>query len=163
MENEQHITAAVETPTRPKPAPQLTKPRKAAVKTAKPKPKKDTGRVPIPWGRLKKLWDAGESYERIAKLTDPRYDPKKPDPTHGTRAKISRALTKGVRIDGRLVRFKPRAGMRAIGMGKKVPKPKKVVKKPAKKKKAVVTKKSPAPKKKQNATTDQNVTPVQKG
>jgi len=41
----------------------------------------------------------------MAKATDPHYDPKKPDATKATRAKVCRARKQGVRIDGKLVRF----------------------------------------------------------
>jgi hypothetical protein len=61
--------------------------------------------VPTTWLKLKKLWEAGESYEAMAKATDAHYDPKKPDPTKATRAKIWKARNVGVTIDGKLVKF----------------------------------------------------------
>jgi hypothetical protein len=61
--------------------------------------------VPTPWPRLRQMWEAGESYEAMAKVTDVHYDANKPDPTKPTRAKIWKARNVGVKIDGKLVRF----------------------------------------------------------
>jgi hypothetical protein len=81
------------------------------------KTKKASNHEPIPWLKLKKMWEAGESYQSMAKATDTHYDPKKADPTKPTRAKISKARNKGVRIDGKLVKFGAR-GKKAINVKK---------------------------------------------
>ena len=74
-----------------------------APQSAKPKP---TGsHVPTPWLKLKQMWEAGESYEAMAKATDAHYAPSKSDPTKPTRAKIWKARNIGVNIDGEIVRF----------------------------------------------------------
>jgi hypothetical protein len=91
-------------------------------KAAKPKKAEPTTRVAIPWGKLKQLWDAGKSYLEMAKITDPHFDPNKPDPTKTTRAKISIAMNKGVTIDGKLVRFKRRERTKSSVVGKKASK-----------------------------------------
>jgi len=79
-------------------------------------------RVAVPWAKLKEMWDSGRSYQEMAKATDAHFNPNSADPTKPTRAKISMALNKGVRIDGELVQFKPRIGMKALGIGKMAPK-----------------------------------------
>ena len=61
--------------------------------------------VPTPWAKLKQMWEAGATYEAMAKATDAHYDPTKPDPTKPTRAKIWKARNVGVTIDGKLVKF----------------------------------------------------------
>ncbi len=81
-----------------------TKATKAKKPAKAPKPTKQP-HVPTPWLKLKKMWEAGESYEAMAKGTDAHYDPKKADPTKATRAKIWKARNVGVTIDGKLVRF----------------------------------------------------------
>ncbi len=84
---------------------------------------------PVQCATLKKMWEAGESYEAMAKATDPHYDPKRLDPTKPTRAKISKARTTGVRIDGKLVKFGAR-GKRTgekKGKGKRNAKTNKIV------------------------------------
>ena len=47
-----------------------------AKKPASTKPTKQS-HVPTPWLKLKKMWEAGESYEAMAKQTDAHFDPKK--------------------------------------------------------------------------------------
>ncbi len=79
-------------------------------KSAKPRPatpakSTKSTHVPTPWGKLKQLWEAGATYEAMAKATDAHYDPQKPDPTKPTRAKIWKARNIGVTIDGKLVKF----------------------------------------------------------
>jgi hypothetical protein len=81
-----------------------TKASKAKKPARAPKPTKQS-HVPTPWPELKKMWEAGESYESMAKGTDAHYDPEKPDPTKATRAKIWKARNIGVQIDGKLVKF----------------------------------------------------------
>jgi hypothetical protein len=81
-----------------------TKAKKAKKAAKAPKPA-NRSHVPTPWLKLKQLWEAGESYEAMAKATDAHYDPKKPDPTKPTRAKIWKARNVGVKIDGKLVKF----------------------------------------------------------
>ena len=77
-------------------------------KAAKTKKADQKARAATPWGKLKRLWDAGKSYLEMAKATDPHFDPNKPAATKTTRAKISVAMNKGVMIDGKLVRLKRR-------------------------------------------------------
>lgn len=75
--------------------------------------------VPTPWLRLKEMWEAGVSYEAMAKATDAHFDPKKPDPTKATRAKIWKARNVGVTIDGKLVKFAARGKVKEqAGKGK---------------------------------------------
>ena len=74
--------------------------------------------VRTPWLKLKQMWESGQSYEAMAKATDAHYDPKKPDPTKATRAKIWKARNHGVHIDGKLVKFGQR-GKTGNGKGKK--------------------------------------------
>ena len=73
-------------------------------KSTKPKPANHS-HVPTPWLKLKQMWEAGESYEAMAKATDAHYTADKPDPTKPTRAKIWKARNIGVKIDGKLVKF----------------------------------------------------------
>jgi hypothetical protein len=75
-----------------------------AHKSTKPKPTSPS-HVSTPWLKLKQMWEAGESYEAMAKATDAHYSANKPDPTKPTRAKIWKARNIGVKIDGKLVRF----------------------------------------------------------
>ena len=71
--------------------------------------KGSTKRVPFNWTRLKKLWDEGKSYLEMAKALDSHYNAQGDDPTKSVRAKCSVAMTKGVKIDGKIVRFKRRS------------------------------------------------------
>jgi hypothetical protein len=73
-------------------------------KSPKPRPA-NPSHFPTPWLKLKQMWEAGESYEAMAKATDAHYDVNKPDPTKPTRAKIWKARNVGVKIDGKLIRF----------------------------------------------------------
>jgi len=82
-----------------------TKAKKPAKKAAKSTKSTKQAHVPTPWLTLKQLWESGQSYEAMAKATDAHYDPKKPDPTKPTRAKIWKARNVGVTIDGKLVKF----------------------------------------------------------
>jgi hypothetical protein len=75
-----------------------------AAKSTKPKPS-NPSHVPTPWLKLKQMWEAGQSYEAMAKATDAHYAANKPDPTKPTRAKIWKARNIGVKIEGKLVRF----------------------------------------------------------
>jgi hypothetical protein len=59
------------------------------------------------------MWEDGASYQAMAKATDAHYDPKKPDPTKATRAKIWKARNVGVKIEGKLVKFKARGKLPA--------------------------------------------------
>jgi hypothetical protein len=79
-----------------------------AKKPAKATKSTKQAHVPTPWPTLKKMWEAGESYEAMAKATDVHYDPKKPDPTKATRAKIWKGRNVGVQVDGKLVKFSVR-------------------------------------------------------
>jgi hypothetical protein len=98
-------------------ATKATKAKKSA-KTKSLKPK--STHVPTPWLKLKQMWESGESYEAMAKATDAHYDPKKPDPTKATRAKIWKARNVGVRIDGKLVKFGARGKAKEVAKkGKK--------------------------------------------
>ena len=71
--------------------------------------KESTKRVPFNWTKLKKMWDEGKSYVEMAKVLDSHYDPEGDDPTKATRARCSIAMTKGIMLDGKLVRFKRRS------------------------------------------------------
>ena len=106
-------------------------------KTATVKTPTKPSHVPTPWLKLKQMWEAGESYEAMAKATDAHYDPKKPDPTKATRAKIWKARNQGVNIDGKQVKFGQR-GKPGSGTAKKA-KPSKSVKKGSGKLKAKTT------------------------
>ena len=110
-------------------------------KTATVKTPTKPSHVPTPWLKLKQMWEAGESYEAMAKATDAHYDPKKPDPTKATRAKIWKARNQGVNIDGKQVKFGQR-GKPGSGTAKKA-KPSKSVKKGSGKLKAKTTGKAP--------------------
>jgi hypothetical protein len=71
--------------------------------------KVSTTRVPFNWAKLKQFWDQGKSYLEMAKVLDAHYDPKGDDPTKATRARCSIAMTKGIKLDGKLIRFKRRS------------------------------------------------------
>jgi hypothetical protein len=71
--------------------------------------KGSTKRVPFQWTRLKTMWDRGCSYGEMAKALDFHYNKDGDDPTKATRARCSIAMTHGVKIDGKVVRFKPRS------------------------------------------------------
>jgi hypothetical protein len=72
--------------------------------------KESMKRVPFNWTKLKKMWDEGKSYLEMAKALDSHYDPEgDDDPTKATRARCSIAMTKGIKLDGKLVRFKRRS------------------------------------------------------
>ena len=92
-----------------------------ASKSTKPKTA-NPSHVPTPWLKLKQMWEAGESYEAMAKATDAHYNATKSDPTKPTRAKIWKARNIGVNIDGKLVKFGAR------GKAKEQPKKGKTVK-----------------------------------
>src|ERR1017187_5917148 len=66
-------------------------------------------RVAFNWPKLKKMWDEDKSYLEMAKALDSHYDPEGDDPTKATRARCSIAMTTGVKIDGKIVRFKRRS------------------------------------------------------
>ena len=107
--------------------------------------KESMKRVPFNWPKLKKMWDEGKSYVEMAKALDSHYDPEGDDPTKATRARCSIAMTKGIQLDGKLVRFKRRSKPNTEKESKpkstatkkpttkaKVQKPKVTAKKPAK-------------------------------
>jgi hypothetical protein len=71
--------------------------------------KESTKRVPFNWTKLKKMWDEGKSYLEMAKALDSHFDPESDDRTKATRARCSVAMTKGIKLDGKLVRFKRRS------------------------------------------------------
>ncbi|WP_348262852.1 hypothetical protein P8935_24055 [Telmatobacter sp. DSM 110680] len=71
--------------------------------------KESVKRVPFNWTKLKTMWDRGCSYEEISKSLDAHYNPAGDDPTKSVRAKCSVAMNKGIKIDGKLVRFKRRS------------------------------------------------------
>jgi hypothetical protein len=71
--------------------------------------KESMKRVPFNWTRLKKMWDEGKSYGEMAKVLDSHYNADGDDPTKSIRAKCSVAMTKGVKLDGKVVRFKRRS------------------------------------------------------
>jgi hypothetical protein len=71
--------------------------------------KVSTKRVPFNWTKLKTMWDRGCSYGEMAKALDVHYKPDGDDPTKSVRAKCSVAMNAGVKIDGKIVRFKRRS------------------------------------------------------
>ncbi len=71
--------------------------------------KESMKRVPFNWTKLKKMWDEGKSYLEMAKVLDSHFDPESDDKTKATRARCSIAMTKGIKLDGKLVRFKRRS------------------------------------------------------
>lgn len=74
------------------------------------KPKKEVfKRTPFPWGRLKAMWDSNRTYTEIAKALDSHFNPEGDDPTKSIRAKISVAVNRGIRIDGKMTRFARRS------------------------------------------------------
>lgn len=72
----------------------------------------------IPYPKVARMWDAGKTYEQIAKAIK-RYSTKSEDPTKPVRAIISRMLNAGYDVDGKTVVLKVRDGMRNLGVGKK--------------------------------------------
>jgi hypothetical protein len=66
-------------------------------------------RVAFNWPKLKSMWDNGKSYLEMAKALDSHFNSQGDDPTKATRARCSIAMTKGVKIDGKLIRFKRRS------------------------------------------------------
>jgi len=66
-------------------------------------------RVSFQWNRLQTMWNAGKSYLEMAKALDSHFNEQGNDPTKATRARISIAVNKGIRINGKLVRFKRRS------------------------------------------------------
>ena len=76
---------------------------------AKAATKESTKRVPFNWTKLKKMWDEGKSYLEMAKALDSHYNAQGDDPTKSVRAKCSVAMSKGIKLDGKLVRFKRRS------------------------------------------------------
>ena len=71
--------------------------------------KESLKRVPFNWTKLKKMWDEGKSYLEMAKALDSHYNAQGDDPTKSVRAKCSVAMSKGIKLDGKLVRFKRRS------------------------------------------------------
>src|ERR1017187_3331290 len=71
--------------------------------------KESMKRVPFQWSRLQKMWNEGKSYLEMAKALDSHYNSDGDDPTKSIRAKCSVAMTTGVKIDGKIVRFKRRS------------------------------------------------------
>ena len=92
-------------------------------------------RVPFNWTKLKKMWDEGKSYLEMAKSLDSHYNSEGDDPTKSIRAKCSVAMTKGVKLDGKLVRFKRRSKPNTGKEAKPRPTATKQVKKPTTKSK----------------------------
>ncbi len=121
-------------------AAKVTKATKAKKSAKIPKSTKQptiSAHVPTPWAKLKQMWEAGASYEAMAKATDAHFDPTKADPTKPTRAKIWKARNVGVNIDGKLVKFGARGKAKEPG---KEGKGSKVVKKGAGKRAAKASK-----------------------
>ena len=76
----------------------------------------------VPYEKLAQMWKEGKSYEEMARAVK-RYHATAADPTKHMRAIVSGMLTRGyTNQNGRTVVLKPRKGMRAIGVGKKVQK-----------------------------------------
>jgi hypothetical protein len=71
--------------------------------------KESVKRSPFNWTKLKKMRDEGKSYLELAKALDTHYNAQGDDPTKSVRAKCSIAMTKGVKVEGKMVRFKRRS------------------------------------------------------
>ena len=87
-------------------------------------------RVPFNWTKLKKMWDEGKSYLEMAKALDSHFNPDGDDPTKATRARCSIAMTKGIKLEGKLIRFKRRSKPNKESDSKPKATAKKQVKKP---------------------------------
>jgi hypothetical protein len=97
--------------------------------------KQTAKRVPFDWARLHKMWDQGKSYLEMAKALDSHYNVQADDPTKSVRAKCSVAMTHGVKLDGKIVRFKRRSKPHTEKEWKPKPTATKKVKKPSTKSK----------------------------
>lgn len=109
--------------------------------------KKHQKRQKTDWSLFFKLCKEGKSNEEIAAKLGWKLDPKSTDPTKRVRAAKSLARTKGIRVDGKLVRLHD---SKLKGVAK--PKVAKVAKKKATKKK---------PKQKTAKSSEQPQQPVQ--
>jgi hypothetical protein len=91
------------------------------------KTKKATKRSSINYARLAAMWIAGKSYEEMGKALGMKGNEKN-DPYKPVRAAISNMLngkaTAWKDKSEKVLTLAPREGMRAIGKGKKAPKPK---------------------------------------
>ena|ERR1035437_9024387 len=87
-------------------------------------------RVAFNWPKLKKMWDEGKSYLEMAKALDSHFNPDGDDPTKATRARCSIAMTKGIKLEGKLIRFKRRSKPNKESDSKPKATAKKQVKKP---------------------------------
>jgi hypothetical protein len=105
------------------PKPKSPKPKSAKPTSTKVAAKsKESYRQPTDWTTLKKMWEGGATYEEMAQKTDSHYDPNRPDATKPTRAKISRAHTKGIMIGGKLVHFGARGKVKTEKKASQKPK-----------------------------------------
>jgi hypothetical protein len=104
--------------------------------------KQATKRLPFDWARLKQMAESGASILEMAQATDPHFrSSKSEDKTKPTRARLSIAANKGIRIEGRLVRFKRRVKQQVAKNSKpRKAAPKKATKNAASKPKPVVKK-----------------------
>jgi hypothetical protein len=116
-----------------------TSKRRAMGKTSN---KESMKRVPFNWAKLKKMWDEGRSYLEMAKVLDSHYNAQGDDPTKSVRAKCSVAMNTGVKIDGKLVRFKRRSKPHTDKESKLKPTASKQAKKPTTKAKVQKSKAS---------------------
>src|ERR1019366_5726669 len=98
--------------------------------------KETMNRVPFNWTKLQKMWDEGKSYLEMAKVLDAHYNPNGDDATKSISPKCSVAMTKGVKLDGKLVKFKRRSKPHTEKDSKPKAQPTKQTKKPTKKLKA---------------------------
>jgi hypothetical protein len=90
------------------------------------KKKETPKRVPFNWPKLKKMAESGASIVQMAEATDPHYrTSESADRTKPTRARLSIAANKGVRIEGRVVRFKRRVKAEQQNQSKRKAEPKK--------------------------------------
>jgi hypothetical protein len=98
-------------------------------KSAAKKATKST-RKPIPYASLAKMWAQGKSYEEMGQVLGIRGNEAN-DPYKPVRAAISNMLNAKATAwkdkAGKVCKLQPREGMRAIGVGKKVKRSKKVV------------------------------------
>ena len=92
--------------------------------------KESMKRVSFNWQKLQKMWNEGKSYVEMAKALDAHYNPEGDDPTKATRARCSIAMTKGITLDGKVVRFKRRSTPQAQKESKPKARATKQVKKP---------------------------------
>lgn len=121
-------------------------------------------RVPFNWQKLHKMWNENRSYLEMAKTLDSHYNPDGDDPTKSVRAKCSVAMTKGIKLDGKLILFKRRSKPHTDKESKPKSTATKQAKKPttkAKVQKPKVTAKKPAKAVALTPTSDKTTPPIE--